>query len=85
MKPNSYKMKGHYGRNFPRSYRAVLTPTPSEHLPPDPILGKPLTTTQKDRYRILRQVSPLLGWGNLHLTARTEDPRTFPLENAIYT
>ena len=33
-------------------------------------LGEPLTATRKDRYKILRQLSPLLGWGNLRFTAQ---------------
>ena len=32
--------------------------------------GEPLTATRKDRYRILRYFSPLLGWRHLHFTAQ---------------
>ena len=35
-----------------------------------PRIGEPLTATRKDRYRILRYFSPLLGWRNLHFTAQ---------------
>ena len=60
-------------------------------------LGELLTATRKkkDRYRILQNNSPLLGWRNRHFTAqisgfpeilsnpRVENPKIFPLENAI--